>query len=256
MAESKRNNAAGKVATPKATGAPATPSAPPVMDTLDALGKSIGARIRLTTAAPHSQTYEGTLFTACPTLNIVAINTRASPEASAQPGDYHIVPLPRVQSFQVVSLARTATAGIGNCADAQPAIGFVDIKRLQDREQAKINRLKDEERNKGKGVTKEAQAIFDSFKRMYALHAPSRTLAETLTVISNMPIRWHNQEMIVHEAVIITPPYRVEDCKGAKEKQEVLNRVRKVLEGERRKLKEKEDRDRKAATPVGTRKGG
>lgn len=238
MAESKRNNAAGKVATPKATGAPATPSAPPVKDTLDALGKSIGARIRLTTAAPHSQTYEGTLFTACPILNILAINTRASSGASAQPGDYHIVPLPRVQSFQVVSLASTATAGNGNFADAQPAIGFVDIKRLQDREQAKINRLKDEERDKGKGVTKEAQAIFDSFKRI------------------NMPIRWHNQEMIVHEAVIITPPYRVEDCKGAKEKQEVLNRVRKVLEGERRKLKEKEDRDRKATTPGGPRKGG
>lgn len=62
--------------------------------------------------------------------------------------------------------------------------------------------------------------------------------------------------MIVHEAVIIPPPYRVEDCKGAKDKQEVLNRVKKVLEGERRKLKEKEERERKAATPTGPRKGG
>ena len=42
--------------------------------------------------------------------------------------------------------------------------------------------------------------------------------------------------MIVHDAVIIAPPYRVEDCKGPKEKQEALNRVRKILEGERRKL--------------------
>ena len=71
-----------------------------------------------------------------------------------------------------------------------------------------------------------------------------------------MPIRWHDQAMIVHDAVIITPPYRVEDCKCPKEKQEVLIRVRKVLEGERRKLKDKEERDRKAATPVGPRKGG
>lgn len=76
------------------------------------------------------------------------------------------------------------------------------------------------------------------------------------TANSNMPVRWHNQEMIVHEAVIIAPPYRVDDCKGPKDKQETLNRVRKVLEGERRKLKEKEDRERKAtATPV-PRKGG
>lgn len=71
-----------------------------------------------------------------------------------------------------------------------------------------------------------------------------------------MPIRWHGQQMIVHDAVIIPPPYRVEDCTGAKEKQEVLIRVKKVLDGERRKLRDKEERDRKAITPVGPRKGG
>ncbi len=71
-----------------------------------------------------------------------------------------------------------------------------------------------------------------------------------------MPIRWHNQEMIAHDAIIISPPYRGEDCKGSQDKQEVLNRVKRVLEGERKKLKEKDDRDRKAATPVGPRKGG
>jgi hypothetical protein len=41
MADSKRNSA--KVATPK-TVTPTTPSAPPIVDTLEALGKSIGAR--------------------------------------------------------------------------------------------------------------------------------------------------------------------------------------------------------------------
>ena len=71
-----------------------------------------------------------------------------------------------------------------------------------------------------------------------------------------MPIRWHNQEMIVHEAVIIAPPYRVEDCKGPKDKQDVLIRVKKVLEGEKRKLKEKEERERKDPAATGPRKGG
>ncbi len=51
------------------------------------------------------------------------------------------------------------------------------------------------------------------------------------------------------EAVIISPPYLVENCKAQKDKQETLNRVKKALEGERRKLKEKEER----AAP---RKGG
>jgi hypothetical protein len=67
---------------------------------------------------------------------------------------------------------------------------------------------------------------------------------------SNIPIRWHNAEMIAHEAVIISPPYRPEDCKGSAQKVQVLNQVKKVLEGERRKLSERE----KAAG--GARKGG
>ena len=45
---------------------------------------------------------------------------------------------------------------------AQPAIGPVPIKRLQDREAAAIERLKEVERNKGVNVTREAQAIFDA----------------------------------------------------------------------------------------------
>jgi hypothetical protein len=68
-------------------------------------------------------------------------------------------------------------------------------------------------------------------------------------ISSNIPIRWHNAEMIAHEAVIITSPYRPEDCKSSKEKVQVLNQVKKILEGERRKLKERES----ATAP---RKGG
>lgn len=60
--------------------------------------------------------------------------------------------------------------------------------------------------------------------------------------------------MVVHEAVIISPPYRPEDCRGSKEKQQVLTQVKKVLEGERRKIREREDRERAAAS--GQRKGG
>lgn len=71
-----------------------------------------------------------------------------------------------------------------------------------------------------------------------------------------MPIKWHHDQMVVHDAVIIPYPYTPADCTGPKEKQEVIIRVKKVLEGERKKLKEKEERDRKAATPVGPRKGG
>ena len=43
----------------------------------------------------------------------------------------------------------------------------MDTKRLQQREEKRVRELKDGEKNMGKGVTKEAQAIFDSFNRMY-----------------------------------------------------------------------------------------
>lgn len=65
-----------------------------------------------------------------------------------------------------------------------------------------------------------------------------------------MPTRWHEQAIIVSDAVIISPPYRLEDCKAPKEKQQALNQVKKVLEGTRRKIAN--------STPVtgGIRKGG
>ena len=127
-------------------------------------------RIKLTTAAPHALTYEGTLFTACPVLNVVALNTRGSTPAvntAAQPGDYTVIPVSRIQSFQVLSLASGTDGSESSIATAQPAIGTVDVKRLKQREEQRIRKLKEEEQNRGKGVTREAQAIFDSFKRMY-----------------------------------------------------------------------------------------
>ena len=57
----------------------------------------------------------------------------------------------------------------------------------------------------------------------------------------------------MHDVIIVAPPYRPEDCRGAKDKQEVLIRVKKALEGERKKLQDKEG---KTAVVGGLRKGG
>ena len=127
---------------------------------------SFAASVKITTTAPHSQTYEGTLFTACATLNIVAINTRPPPanasseDVAAQSGDYHMVLPSRIQSVQILDRSK------GSTASAAPPLGKVDMKRLKEREQARITKLKEEENNRGKGVTKEAQSIYDSLKRM------------------------------------------------------------------------------------------
>jgi hypothetical protein len=111
--------------------------------------------IKLTTSAPQSQTFEGTLFTACPVLNLVAINTRPTPASDS--GDYHIIPVSRIQNFQITAVA----------TQQQPtALPPVDTKRLKERETARIAQLKDQAADRGKGVSKEAQAIYDALKRV------------------------------------------------------------------------------------------
>lgn len=82
-----------------------------------------------------------------------------------------------------------------------------------------------------------------------------------------MPVRWHSGSIIVHEAVIISPPFRVEDCRGPNEKREAVTQVKKALEGEKRKMREREEREERerkaggaaagaAAQGQGQRKGG
>ena len=125
--------------------------------------------IKVTTVAPHSQTLQGTLFTACPKLNIIAINTAPAPPnpsstLSNQPGDYHIIPIQHISSFDIVSLDPNAAKQ--TAATVQPPIAPVDIKKLREREEAKIRQLREQEANKGKGVSREAQQIFDALKRL------------------------------------------------------------------------------------------
>jgi hypothetical protein len=102
-------------------------------------------------------------------LHVVAINTRSPPPSpfsntAAQPGDFHIIPFTRIASCQVIALQQN---GDGSIANALPPIGPVDTKQLQKREAARIEQLKAEENDRGKGVTREAQAIYDSLRRMY-----------------------------------------------------------------------------------------
>ncbi|TKA77128.1 hypothetical protein B0A55_04114 [Friedmanniomyces simplex] len=247
MADSKRNNAAaGKVAMPKTGGGGGVaPVTSPLPDIHEAIAKAIGAQyvvdtvetgIKVTTTAPDSKTYEGSLYTADPITNLLVLNMRATAaktavEIASQPGDYRVMPISRIQTFQILSLA----SGDADLTTARPKVAEMDIKRQEKRCEDRVAALKEQERNRGKGVTKEGQAIFDALKRI------------------NMPIHWHNREMIVFDSIIVAPPYRAEDCKCANEKQEVLIRVKKALEGERKKLQEKE---RKTPVPSGPRKGG
>lgn len=112
-------------------------------------------------------THEGTIFAVCPITNLVAINTAqppptpASKPTSNQPGDYHVIPISDIRSFEILSLPSTG----GTFEDASPNIGPVDIKAVRAREEAAIRRRKELELRSGKGVSKEGQDIFNALER-------------------------------------------------------------------------------------------
>ncbi|KAF9888079.1 hypothetical protein FE257_009344 [Aspergillus nanangensis] len=191
MADSKRRSpetrAAGQDSTVTGQGMAADMIVP-----LDvALSDSIGSRIRITTA-PVSSTIEGTLFTADPITNLVAINTA---DAKQPHGDYHVVPVSRIQSFQLISLSPSTKPADGpSFSDAVPAVQALDLRALKTREADAIARLQEGEARRGKGVTREAQDIFDAISR-------------------TMPVRWDGPNIVVADAVAISAPYRPDDCR-------------------------------------------
>lgn len=171
--------------------------------------------VRITTAAPNASTFEGALFTVCPITNLVAINTSPSaPTADAkqaQSGDYHVIPVSRIQSFQLLALPSSNSSDAPSFTDAQPSIQALDIRALKAREAKAIGEAMDREARRGKGVTREAQDLFDAFSR-------------------TMPAHWNGPHIVVADAVSISPPYRVDDCRPLVAGNEAaLARVRKVV---------------------------
>ena len=74
-----------------------------------------------------------------------------------------------------------------------------------------VRKLQEKEARRGKGVTPEAQELFDRFSR-------------------TMPTRWDGTRIVVADAVTVSPPYQVDDCEPlvAGDKA-ALARVRKVV---------------------------
>lgn len=178
--------------------------------------------IRITTTLPTNNTLEGTLFTACPITNLIAINTAPPPTASPttttalpppHPGTYHILSIPKIATFTLLSLppafTRPPTAtGTGTATAtnnpptsptttdftaAHPAIAPLDPRALATRTTNAVARLKALDAKRGRGVGREAQDLFDALGR-------------------TLPTRWSEQSIVVLDAVVIKPPYRVEDC--------------------------------------------
>jgi hypothetical protein len=122
---------------------------------------------------------EGTLFTTCNITNAIAINTAPAPPnpsapLASQPGDYHIIPFAHILNFELVSMGERVSGSAPGFDGALPSISKVDMDAIKAREEQTIREMKKRDAQKGKGVTKEAQEIFDAISRTWvSLHLAS-----------------------------------------------------------------------------------
>lgn len=114
---------------------------------------------------------EGTIYTACPITNILAISGTSDSASAAQPGAYTLIPVSRIQSFNILSLPTLpvvpGTSVSAIFENAQPPTARIDLKAMKAREEAAVRKIKERDAMKGKGVTKEAQEIFDGLAKTY-----------------------------------------------------------------------------------------
>ncbi|CAO3567864.1 unnamed protein product [Mortierella alpina] len=118
---------------------------------------------------------------------------------------------------------RNTTSGSGSqgshniYSSVLPAVGFVHLDRIRQREQQAVREAQAAAARIGVGVSTAGQEIFDA-------------LSKTL------PCRWAKESIVVMDEVIIAPPYEPESCKANASSSYTLARVKKVLEGERSRM--------------------
>lgn len=86
----------------------------------------------------------------------------------------------QISNYQILAPG-SSDGGFASLSDPSLAIGKIDVGALRARENEAIAKLREQDANKGKGVTKEAQEIFDWFKRTSVLIQSHEQLCDTLT---------------------------------------------------------------------------
>ncbi|KDE05130.1 hypothetical protein MVLG_04472 [Microbotryum lychnidis-dioicae p1A1 Lamole] len=180
-----------------------------------------------------SRTAQGTLYTVdhhtqCLVLTTPSTSststTNKSSSSTTTTRNYSFHPFSSIQSTTLLStlpdpsLPPLSTSTSKNTPDLR-----MDQEEMKLRIEKGVAALVKERSRKppqGVVVTPETQALFDG-------------LAKT------MPVRWHGAQIIVMDQVIISPPYTVDQVKGEKGAHEGVERVKKVLQGERQRRNNK-----------------
>lgn len=205
------------------------------------------------TCAPNNNVLEGTLFTACNTTNAIAINAAPAPpnpsaSLSSQPGDYHIIPFAHILSFEIIGLGERVSESSAGFDGAVPSIAKVDMAALIAREEQTIREMKRKDAQKGKGVSREAQEIYDALARTYVVLPSASDRTRILTRLRRLPTRWADNQIVVNDAVLVQPPYTMDSIRAPAGKEQSVVQVKKIIERYYQK--------KATATPVAPRKGG
>ncbi|CAG8535321.1 6993_t:CDS:2 [Ambispora gerdemannii] len=160
------------------------------------------------------------ILTQCPsTANLTYTSTNNTPKY-----DFRILKISFLK--EVIQLPMNGQSTTSNdatntttsvFATTSPSVSYVQMERVQAREIQAYRETQQFLARIGVGVTVEAQEIFDA-------------LSKTL------PVRWVEEKIVVLDEVIINPPYDLENCKAGSSASGSLARVRKVLEGEKKRL--------------------
>ncbi|EGZ26271.1 hypothetical protein PHYSODRAFT_555839 [Phytophthora sojae] len=162
--------------------------------------KAVGAKVRVVTSGQES--FEGIIFTLDPVANFLVLEE--------QDGAKNKTRIFQLEALQKVEVLEPAPAGLQLTL---PAISEEELQRLEQRNKGLAERAM---ASIGQGVSAEAQAIFDALNK-------------------TMPCEWEGANIRVMGEVVIKPPYQPQNCVSANT--QVLSRVKKVLEGEKSKLK-------------------
>jgi len=164
----------------------------------------IGVKVRIKTSL--GEDLEGEIFSYDSTTNCLVL-IKTSPHSTVKKS-YRILKTTFVKEIHYLGKNEVNQQDFENL----PPINIAKIKSNE----AKALRLMREEASRiGVGVTEEAQEIFNA-------------LAKTL------PCKWRGENILVFDEVTIKSPYTVDSTTG--NDPTILDRVKKVLDGERKRL--------------------
>jgi len=164
---------------------------------------TIGLNVKIKTQS--GEEFEGEIFSYDSNSNCLILCHRKSHSTLKQ--DYRMIKTSLIEELQYIGR---------NEVDPFPEVlSSISYPRIKQREEQLIRTLREDAARIGVNVTKEAQEIFN------ALH-------------KTLPCRWNKTTIVVFDEITISSPYTIENCTGGTAVS--LQRVKKVLEGERKRL--------------------